>query len=96
MRQFHYISEYPGEKSRLPYRKNKSWYLHSPYNTTQIENVVDIPQNPNPEPETFDKKNLTVSQTSNSSNVVVEKPSDFFEEVTDAFSSLGSLFDFLD
>ena len=65
-------------------------------NTQQIENVIDIPQNRNPEPETFDKKNLAVSQISNSSDIVVEKPSGFFEEVTDAFSSLGSLFDFLD
>lgn len=63
---------------------------------TQIENVVIIPQNLNLESEALDAKNSLVSQNSNSSNIVAEKSSDFFEEVSNAFSSLGSFFGFLD
>lgn len=61
----------------------------------QTNNIVDLPPNSNLENVTIEKFSLT-SDKSDLINTESKHPSDFFEDVGVAFSSLGSLFGFLE
>jgi len=60
--------------------------------TPQISNIVDEPSNDYDENNIF--QTFSLSEKTNSLNPQKQKPTNFFEEVSMAFSNLGSLFTF--
>ena len=64
--------------------------------TISHTNVINLPNNLNIEKNNFEKPNYSSHTQSQISENEIEEPSNFFEEVGIAFSSLSSLFNFLE
>ena len=67
-----------------------------PLTVPQINNVIELSSKPIIEKSDFEKPNFSPQIQPPNSDIEIEEPSNFFEEVGTALSSLSSLFNFLE